>query len=54
MKFMHDDRTFSDPRNTERDRIWKELKKENIRLKRMVADLMLDKDMLTELAKGNF
>ena len=32
----------------------KELEKENARLKRMVADLMLDKDMLTELAKGNF
>ena len=32
----------------------KALEKENARLKRMVADLMLDKDMLTELAKGNF
>ena len=32
----------------------KELEKENARLKRMVADLMLDKEMLTELAKGNF
>ena len=32
----------------------KELEKENMRLKRMVAELMLDKDMLTELAKGNF
>ena len=32
----------------------KELEKENAPLKRMVADLMLDKDMLTELAKGNF
>ena len=32
----------------------KELKKGNARLKRMVADLMLDKDMLTGLARGNF
>ena len=32
----------------------KELEKENARLKRMVADLMLDKEMLKELAKGNF
>lgn len=32
----------------------KELEQENARLKRMVADLMLDKEMLKELAKGNF
>ena len=31
-----------------------ELEKENARLKRMVADLMLDKDILQELASGNF
>jgi hypothetical protein len=32
----------------------KELEQENARLKRMVADLMLDKEMLNELAEGNF
>jgi putative transposase len=32
----------------------KELEKENQRLKRLVADLSLDKAMLTEVAKGNF
>ena len=32
----------------------KELEKENARLKRMVANLMLDKELLKELAKGNF
>ena len=32
----------------------KELEQENGRLKKMVADLMLDKEMLKELAKGNF
>jgi putative transposase len=32
----------------------KELEKENSRLKRLVADLTLDKQMLQEVAKGNF
>lgn len=32
----------------------KELEQENGRLKKMVADLMLDKEMLKELAEGNF
>jgi hypothetical protein len=32
----------------------KELEKENARLKKMVADLMLDKEMLKDLAEGNF
>jgi transposase-like protein len=32
----------------------KELEKENSRLKKMVADLMLDKAMLTDIAQGNF
>ncbi len=32
----------------------KELELENRRLKTMVADLSLDKEMLKELAKGNF
>ncbi len=32
----------------------KELEKENTRLKKMVADLMLDKEMLKDLAGGNF
>jgi transposase-like protein len=32
----------------------KELEQENGRLKKMVADLMLDKQLLEELAKGNF
>ena len=32
----------------------KELEKENARLKRLVADLTLDKQMLQEVAKGNF
>lgn len=32
----------------------KELEKENARLKRMVGDLMLDNEMLKELARGNF
>jgi len=31
----------------------KELEKENTRLKKMVADLMLDKEMLKDLAAGN-
>lgn len=32
----------------------KQLEVENTRLKKMVADLMLDKAMLKELAEGNF
>lgn len=32
----------------------KELEKENARLKRMVGNLMLDNEMLKELARGNF
>ena len=32
----------------------KELEVENTRLKKMVAELMLDKAMLKELAEGNF
>ena len=32
----------------------KELEKENARLKRLVADLSLDKAMLQEIASGNF
>ena len=32
----------------------KELEKENARLKRLVADLALDKAMLQEVASGNF
>jgi putative transposase len=32
----------------------KELEQENARLKKMVAELMLDKDMLKDLAEGNF
>lgn len=32
----------------------KELEKENQRLKKLVADLSLDKAMLEEVAKGNF
>ena len=32
----------------------KDLEKENNRLKRLVADLTLDKQMLQEVAKGNF
>ena len=32
----------------------KDLEKENQRLKRLVADLSLDKAMLEEVAKGNF
>ena len=31
----------------------KELEKENVRLKRLVADLSLDKDILKEALKGN-
>ena len=32
----------------------KDLEKENARLKRLVADLSLDKAMLEEVARGNF
>ena len=32
----------------------KELEKENARLKRVVADLSLEKAILAEVAKGNF
>ena len=32
----------------------KELEKENARLKKLVADLSLDKQMLQEVASGNF
>ncbi len=32
----------------------KELEKENVRLKKLVADLSLDKAMLQEVASGNF
>jgi len=32
----------------------KELERENVRLKRLVADLSLDKSMLQEVARGNF
>jgi putative transposase len=32
----------------------KELEKENARLKKLVADLSLDKQMLEEVARGNF
>ena len=32
----------------------KELEKENVRLKKIVADLSLDKDILKEAARGNF
>ena len=32
----------------------KELERENARLKKLVADLLLDKEMLKDLAEGNF
>ena len=32
----------------------KELEKENIRLKKLVADLSLDREILKEVARGNF
>jgi len=35
-------------------RKYKELEKENSRLKRLVADLSLDNAMLKEIAEGNF
>ena len=37
----------------EQARRLKELEKENLRLKRLVADLSLDKDILKEALKGN-
>ena len=39
---------------TEQLRRLKELEKENARLKRVVADLSLEKAILAEAAKGNF
>jgi cell division protein FtsB len=33
---------------------YKELEQENARLKRLVADLSLDNDMLKEISMGNF
>lgn len=33
---------------------YKELEKENMRLKKLVADLSLDKAMLQEVSRGNF
>lgn len=33
---------------------YKELEKENLRLKKLVAELSLDKAMLQEVARGNF
>jgi transposase-like protein len=32
----------------------KELERENTRLRKLVADLMLDKEILTEAARGNY
>ena len=32
----------------------KELEKENVRLKKLVAELSLDKQMLKEITQGNF
>jgi len=39
---------------TDQVRKLKELEKENARLKKLVADLSLDKAMLEEVASGNF
>lgn len=39
---------------TEQLKRLKELEKENVRLKRVVADLSLEKAILAEVAKGNF
>jgi transposase-like protein len=39
---------------TEQLRRLKELEKENARLRRVVADLSLEKTILTEAARGNF
>ena len=38
----------------EQDKHLKELEQENSRLKKLVADLSLDKAILTEAARGNF
>ena len=38
----------------EQSRRLKELEKENVRLKRLVADLSLDNAILKEVARGNF
>ncbi len=35
-------------------RKYKELERENVRLKKLVADLSLDNAMLKEISKGNF
>jgi transposase-like protein len=40
--------------STEQVHRLKELEKENARLKRLVADLSLDNDILKETVKGNF
>jgi len=39
---------------TDQARKLKDLEKENARLKKLVADLSLDKAMLQEVASGNF
>lgn len=39
---------------TDQAKRFKELEQENARLKKLVADLSLDKAMLEEVAKGNF
>lgn len=39
---------------TDQAKKFKELERENARLKKLVADLSLDKQMLQEVARGNF
>jgi len=39
---------------TDQAKRFKELERENARLKKLVADLALDKAMLQEVASGNF
>ena len=39
---------------TDQAKRFKELEQENARLKKLVADLSLDKAMLEEIARGNF
>ncbi len=39
---------------TDQAKRFKEMEKENTRLKQLVADLSLDKAMLQEVARGNF
>ena len=39
---------------TDQAKRYKELEQENARLKRLVADLSLDNDMLKKISKGNF